>query len=240
MASQVAGNTNDDGASPVDESLPTLVIPARQDFRTFLLDLSSKVLFVIASTCYVGIAAVALTQPVKGTDSALMALFASFLFAIVGVLDLLIFPLIMGVFMILAGIFGVLAVAVTQSSASKALNCVSVHLFLIEAAIQLFYHRTEQGWLKVYLRSGDCFWVLGAFTDVILSYISIFGTYAASDVRAALFSAILWLSCSLVYVTAVIYIRTTTTTSDGIVADLEMKEEVGSPSGTMPPESKIV
>jgi hypothetical protein len=234
MSSQVSGNSNNDGVSP---PVDATVTPPRQDFRTFLLDLSSKLLFVIASTCYVGIAAVALTRPVKGTDSVLMALFASFLFAIVGVLDLLIFPRIMGVVMILAGIFGVLAVAVSQPLARKALNCVSVHLFLMEAGIQLYYHRTEQGRLKLFLRSGDCFWVLGAFTDVILSYISLFGTYASSDAKAALFSAILWLSCSLVYLSAVIYVRTTDS-SDGIVADLEMTEE-GSPEGEKL-ESKIV
>jgi hypothetical protein len=212
----------------------------------FWLDLFSKTLFFIASFCYVAVAAVGLTHPLRGTKFMLISLFAAFLFAVVGVIDLVILPRIMGVIMILAGVFGVLSVAFVTSDlmASKALNCVSVHLFLIEAVCQFVIQRSEVGRaLRVFLRSGDIFWIFGSLTDVILSYISLRGSYADSEAGAAMFSACLWLASSLVYLSAVIYVRVngdSNSSSSNIIADdLEMTVEATNQDPIVP-ESKIV
>ena len=232
--------------------------------NNFWLDLFSKTLFMVASFCYVGVAAVGLNHPLRGTKYMWISLFAAFLFAVVGVIDLVILPRIMGAIMILAGVFGILSVAVANVNvntntnndltASKALNCVSVHLFFVEAVVQFVMHRTETGkMLRFCLRSGDMFWVCGSLTDVILSYVSIRGTYADSESGAAMFSACLWLASSLVYVVAVIYVRvvgggssSSSSNTNNVIADLEMKVERGndtideSNDNVMAPESKIV
>jgi len=107
---------------------------------------------------------VALDRPLQSSKYLMLSLVAAFLFAVVGVLDLAIEPRIMGGVMVLAGVFGVLSVAVADSNqmSSQALNSVSVHLFVVEAVGQFLSPRTEMGWWRIYLRSGDVFWILGS------------------------------------------------------------------------------
>ena len=227
--------------------------PPISDFRTFMLDFSSKTLFMVASILYVVVAAVGLNHPLRGTKFMFLSLFAAFLFSIVGLIDLIILPRIMGGIMILAGVFGILSVAIQDSLASKVMNCISVHLFLLEAVSQFILKRSETGrLLRFYLRSGDLFWIFGSLTDVILSYVSLGGKYEESEAGAALFASCLWLASSLVFVTAAIYVRaavghgtTNAASYPTYPNDLEMKVD----SGTTHPteanqegtsESKIV
>ncbi|KAI2509035.1 hypothetical protein MHU86_5411 [Fragilaria crotonensis] len=225
--------------------------PPYPDFRTFMLDFTSKILFMVASACYVVVAAVGLNHPLRGTKFMLVSLFAAFLFSVVGVIDMLLIPRIMGAIMILAGVFGILSVAIQDILASKVMNCISVHLFLMEAIGQFILKRSEIGrLLRFYLRTGDVFWIFGSLTDVILSYVSLGGQYADSEAGAALFSSCLWLVSSLVFVSAAIYVRVTmngtnTTTSNTVASyptypnELEMKVD-GGENQDAASESKIV
>ena len=222
---------------PQRAMLDTMNDSGRLNFRTFFMDLTAKVFFMVASICYVIVAVVGLDHELKGTKFMMLSLFAAFLFAVVGVIDMIILPRIMGAIMILAGVFGILCVAIKDSFASKVLNSVSVHLFFIEAMFQFVFQKNETGILRIYLRFGDVFWLVGSLTDVILSYTSLEGVYTVVDARAAVFSASLWLACSLVYVSAAVFVRVTT--NEDIVYDLEMKEDV-SHKDEPTPESKIV
>jgi hypothetical protein len=93
-----------------------------------------------------------------------------------------------------------------------------VHLFMVEA-IALFldhgriahvqttgaHNRTNHAMmepLQYLIRVGDVSWIGGTVMDVVLSYFAIRNTYALPHAKVSIFSSLLWLACSLIYITA--------------------------------------
>jgi hypothetical protein len=56
--------------------------------------------------------------------------------------------------------------------------------------------------LQYFVRVGDVSWIGGTLMDVVLSYCALRNTYNLHHAQASVFSSLLWLSCSLIYITA--------------------------------------
>ena len=118
--------------------------------------------------------------------------------------------------MILAGSFGLMSSIYIEANIelSNVFNCVSVHLFLFEA-LYIFGDHKRSGvsiktasWIKRTLMLGDLEFVVGALLDVILSYMYLFDDTSDWDVSltiVAIFAAVCWLHCSIIYIAAYFY-----------------------------------
>jgi len=144
--------------------------------------------------------------------------FAALCFVGVGVLDLLRERHAFHTLMILAGVFGVVSAVYVEEDIrlSNIFNCVSVHLFLFEAVTLFGEHKRSAisseapKWVKRCGVLGDLEFIVGAFVDVILSYIYLFDNTADWDFSlmiASIVAAVLWLHCSLIYMGSFFYYR---------------------------------
>jgi len=134
-------------------------------------------------------------------------------FVVVGILDWIRERHWLHVFMIIAGLMGLVSSMLVEVNlnASMILNCVSAHFFLLEA-LSIMRHRTQQAiprsvqyvtWL------GDGLFAVGAVLDVVLSYFSLNETnhWNLTIVTLELFAAVLWLACSLMYICVTAMLR---------------------------------
>ena len=145
---------------------------------------------------------------------------ASF-FAAVGVLDYLRYWDTMNVYMILAGLAGVLSGASTDSrTAAIVWECVSVHLYLLESYNLINRDHDRHGggdggddrppgvvrfhWHSVF-RLGDVMFLVGSVLDVLGSYLGVFGAVGLWVGYTDMVACYLWLGCALTNWIAEIY-----------------------------------
>jgi hypothetical protein len=56
--------------------------------------------------------------------------------------------------------------------------------------------------LQYFIRLGDVSWIGGTMMDVVLSYYALRDTYGLVHAKVSVLSSLLWLACSMIYVTA--------------------------------------
>jgi hypothetical protein len=145
---------------------------------------------------------------------------AALLFCMVGLLDFIQQPGWLSIGMIAAGCFGLISAMLVHKNVhvSNIFNTISVHLFMVEASALFFHHgriahvkttgannSTNHAMmepLQYLIRIGDVSWIGGTVLDVVLSYFAIRNTYVLPHAKVSVFSSLLWLACSLIYVTA--------------------------------------
>jgi hypothetical protein len=112
---------------------------------------------------------------------------------------------------ILAGLFGILSAVYLEENLnlSNILDCISVHLFLLEGVLSVKRGLTDHdSWYKILIIFADSEFICGAVIDVVLSYFYLFDDTADWDVALAIVwvhSSVLWLHCSLIYVGIFVY-----------------------------------
>jgi hypothetical protein len=152
---------------------------------------------------------------------------AALLFCIVGLLDFIQQPGWLSVGMTAAGCFGLISSMLVHKNVhvSNIFNTISVHLFMVEA-IGLFVHHGQIAHVNVaasndntnsssalaknpmmeplqyFIRVGDISWIGGTLIDVVLSYYALRGTHDLVHAKVSVLSSLLWLGCSMIYVTA--------------------------------------
>ena len=133
---------------------------------------------------------------------------AALCFVMTGVLDFVRHPGILAATFISAGLFGILSALFLEKNEhlSSVFNLVSVHLFFVEALQLLRFHNSVRG-LKHWLRLADTMFVVATFTDVIISYIVVYGDFTIALASTGIASACLWLSCAIIYLGTTIYVR---------------------------------
>jgi len=135
-------------------------------------------------------------------------------FVLVGLLDWMRYCDIFNVFMILAGLAGVTSAMSDTSFEADIWDCISVHMYLLEAVNLL--HREHEYEGHPMFRLGDVCFLGGCILDVMISYFSLAGFDDIWLIYVGLTSAILWVLCSLVDVSAEIYfLRKHTAEIDG-------------------------
>lgn len=125
-------------------------------------------------------------------------------FVFVGLIDFCARPGLLAVVFILAGTFGLLSACYQEANVylSSVLNAVSVHLYLLEAAGLLFRRQTLVG--SKWIRVGDVFFVIATGIEVGLSFTYVFETYNVRLSKLSISASALWLTVSLIYLTATI------------------------------------
>jgi hypothetical protein len=155
---------------------------------------------------------------------------AALCFCLVGLLDFIQQPGWLSIGMISAGCFGLISAMLLHKNVyiSNIFNLLSVHLFMVEA-IGLFFHHGSQSRshptahakntransssnsatnkhmmepLQYFVRVGDVSWIGGTLMDVVLSYCALRNTYNLAHAKASVLSSVLWLACSMIYITA--------------------------------------
>lgn len=132
---------------------------------------------------------------------------AAFSFVATGFIDLFASPGWLGIWFIMAGIFGFVSAIYLEKNEhlSNVFNLVSVCLFLVEA-VGLFFHRILfRGWLRQLVRLGDFFFALGAILDVVLGFIYLYNLTNVRLAKLEVAAQVFWLVCSLIYIWTTIY-----------------------------------
>jgi hypothetical protein len=126
---------------------------------------------------------------------------ASVAFVILGILDFFKYRMhFVGIFFVLAGIFGVLAALFVEKDEdlSATFDLISSCLFFTEA-IQMFVERPHHNTYKFWLRTADIFFCTGATLDVITASLGKFKEYNLPLSSVDVFTSCLWLICALIY-----------------------------------------
>lgn len=188
-----------------------------QEYSSSKLLITSNIFFLLATISYIAAAGLDYIEnqkekEEKGVSPSWVATCLGALgFVVVGCVDFYNTQKAIHVFLILAGIFGVIAAAASDSNpkASLACNLLSAHLFLVESVQWIWGHcmRTKldkndsRQYSLMTAELGDFLFFLGALIDVFLSYFYLSNnkdTGAAVDAqnsatsKAEVTSAVLW------------------------------------------------
>lgn len=125
-------------------------------------------------------------------------------FVLVGALDMMRYCDCMNAFMILAGAAGVVSGLSEDSRKEAVWDCVSVHLYLLEAYNLLHREHDYEGHASIF-RLGDVCFLLGSILDVLGSYLELAGIVGIRAAYTDMVACFLWLICSLIDWSAEIY-----------------------------------
>ena len=128
----------------------------------------------------------------------------SFVFA--GAIDWMRYGGCMSIFMILAGLAGVVSVLSPTAKAGLIWDGVSIHFYLIEA-FNLFRPEHHLAGRDRLFRVGDVCFLAGNIIDVTVFYFGLAGSDGLGIIRADLTAQILWLVCALIYTARDIYLE---------------------------------
>ena len=193
-------------------------------YSSYKVLILSNVFFVVASVCYVIASVLDYNENQKAESDQgdskgwTLLIGGAVSFVIVGMLDYWNTKLKIHILLILAGIFGTIGAATSESNVKASLVCnlISAHLFLLESLQWIYGHVVKTKLDKDDSRTksllmaefGDLSFFVGAFMDVVLGYFYLVGNkqsvIASQNVatsRAELASAIFWLIASLVTIT---------------------------------------
>ena len=136
---------------------------------------------------------------------------AAFCYVVTGLLECLFEEGCFGIFLLLAGLFGLISSLFVEKDedVSNTFDLVSSNLFLLEALLLFFRRHSFTGAARLWYRLADGLFLLGALSDVIISYITKFAdvTYSHKFSTAGVFDCCLWMVSALIYLTITIHWR---------------------------------
>jgi hypothetical protein len=146
------------------------------DVKSYRLVQVSNLFFFQAAFCYLLSAMKEMTRKTAEDDSQawILMLLGALGWVVVGFLDWFNKRHWFHIFLVMAGVFGLASAALRLETepGSEMLNFLSVHCFLLEAVSLIRQNRHMSFSLVMgFVRVADIFFFLGAFTDILLSYV---------------------------------------------------------------------
>ena len=128
----------------------------------------------------------------------------AYFLVLVGLFDLMRYGSCINIFMILAGVSGIMSGLSSSMHSGDIFDCISVHLYFLEAINILRREHHYMGWQKLF-RLSDFFFMSGAILDILDSYGSLNGYCGLGLYISDIIAALLWLGCAIIDVSAEIY-----------------------------------
>ena len=136
-------------------------------------------------------------------QSKLLYTLGAFYFVVVGILDWMRYCDCLNMFMILAGVGGMISGFSETRQTRNVWDCISVHMYLFEAINLLHRDHDYEG--HPCFRMSDILFLLGCLLDIGGSYLGIGGVHWVGIVYMDIISTFLWLGCALIDLTAEMY-----------------------------------